>query len=205
MIFLQQEKYKKIGMRNIKTAVSVMLCLALNQLFCYIYTIIAFDNIFVDIFAFVFVRDYPIYACVAAVITMQSTVQDSVKKGVSRVIGTLMGGAFGLLFLAICNALAWPILDIFFATIGVVLCIHFCNAFGHSDSGPISCVVLLIILITATESDPLFYALDRVIDTIGGIIITVFVNRFLLTPSFIWRIHQRKNETVDFISVQELT
>lgn len=191
-------------MRNIKTAVSVMLCLTLNWIFCYISLITTRDNWITDIMRFVFVREYPIYACVAAVITMQSTVHDSVKKGISRVVGTLMGGALGLLFLFICNYLGQPILEILFATIGVILCIHFCNLLSSSDSGPISCVVLLIILVTTNEADPIFYALDRIFDTIGGIIIAVGVNRFLSTPSFIWRAKQAKSSNIDYISSQKL-
>ncbi len=162
------------------------------------------DNIIVDILKFIFVREEPIYACIAAIITMQSTVHDSVSKGVSRVIGTLIGGFNGIIALAIYQFFPIPILETVLCTLGVVLCFHICNRLDTSDSGPISCVVLLIIMITTSENAPLYYALDRVRDTFGGIVIAVLVNRFLHMPTFIVRAKEEEFRPTHYISAQNL-
>lgn len=71
----------KIGMRNIKTALSVFICLcfeAINQ-------------------------DKALFACMAAVMCVQNTIEDSMKIGISRIIGTIIGGLSGALILYIVN------------------------------------------------------------------------------------------------------
>ncbi|MFI3142407.1 MAG: FUSC family protein [Clostridia bacterium] len=200
---MQNKQYSKIGMRTIKTAVSVLLCLSLNRLFCYIYSITTAENLMVDILKFIFVREEPIYACIAAIIAMQSTVHGTVSKGVSRVVGTLLGGFIGIIFLAIHQYFSIPALEVVLSSLGVVLCFHICNLLDTSDSGPISCVVLLIIMITSSENTPLYYALDRVIDTFGGILVAVFVNRFLHTPYFLFRRREEKSQPTHYISTQK--
>ena len=61
---------KKIGMRNIKTSISVFLCIIILRIFH---------------------NTYPFYACIAAVITMQSAVHHSFATGRNRMIGTVVG------------------------------------------------------------------------------------------------------------------
>ncbi|MDT2191533.1 FUSC family protein [Paenibacillus larvae] len=70
-------KLPRIGMRNVKTAIAVLLCILILRLFQI---------------------ESPFYACIAAVITMQNTVEDSYETGINRIIGTLIGAAIGLVF-----------------------------------------------------------------------------------------------------------
>ena len=78
------------GMRNIKTAVAVVICFLLFLPF-WSQASPAGEGMQIG----------PFYACITAVICMQSSVEQSVRQGVSRVIGTLMGGALGLLVLVL--------------------------------------------------------------------------------------------------------
>ena len=66
----------KIGMRNIKTAISVFLCITLFNLFK---------------------RDNAFYACIAAVICMKDTYENSLSIGINRLLGTFLGGLFGII------------------------------------------------------------------------------------------------------------
>lgn len=67
----------KIGMRNIKTALSVFLCVVIFQIFN---------------------MGSPFYAAIAAIISMQSSVIDTFKTGKNRVLGTFLGAFTGLVF-----------------------------------------------------------------------------------------------------------
>lgn len=191
-------------MRNIKTAVAVFICLVLNELFCWIDSIVVTDNIIMQTFNFIFVREFPIYPCSAAVIAMKSSVDRSVRKGISRVFSAAMGGVIGVIFFGICSYFTSSAVQIFFATLGVILCIHFCNILNHCNSAENSCVIFLIILITTGTNDPLIYATSRIIDTALGIGIAILVNRYLLSPSCIWRRRQMKTDPLVYESVRKL-
>ena len=67
-------KLPRIGLRNIKTAISVCICLIL------------------------FSKD-PFFAAIASIMCMQDTVEHSLKIATNRVVGTLLGGLLGLIFL----------------------------------------------------------------------------------------------------------
>lgn len=66
-----------IGSRNIKTGLSVLICL------------IFWPN--------------SLFAAIAAVICVQSTIENSLKIGLNRLIGTLLGGVLSLMLLYIIN------------------------------------------------------------------------------------------------------
>ena len=63
--------FPKVGLRTIKSAISVFLCLV----------------IFPEI---------PFFACLTAVICLQDTVANSVKTGIHRGGGTILGGFIGV-------------------------------------------------------------------------------------------------------------
>src|SRR3712207_21481 len=66
-----------IGLRNIKTAFSVFLCVALFQLFH---------------------RHYPFYACIAAVSCTKECFSSTYSSGKYRFIGTCIGAMVGITF-----------------------------------------------------------------------------------------------------------
>lgn len=142
----------KIGSRNLKTALSVFICLGIFQL--------------ID-------RPYPFYACIATVICMQKTVQNSFVVGKNRMIGTVIGGLIGyILSVALGNSA-------FVCGLGIVLVIFFCNLFKQNDSVVISCIVFLAIMTNLKGVTPHIYAINRVIDTFIGIIVSILINRFI--------------------------
>lgn len=155
----------KIGMRNIKTAVSVFLCLLL-------FNIIKRDNSF--------------YACIAAIICMQQTVENTFSKGVSRIIGTIIGGVVGIILLIIVETYIVESAYLFLIPLGIIILIEICVLLKQNDAASICCIVFLSILINHRYiGDYLLYAFDRVIDTSIGIIIAVVVNRYLKVPEML--------------------
>ena len=157
----------KIGMRNIKTAVAVGICLLTVQLIGLISGVIGLDK-----------EINGIQAALAATICMKSSLQNTLKTGIDRTIGTIIGSAMGVLFLLL-GGLIPDMLFVLLVTAGVVVIIYMCNVLRLQASIPISVVVYLIILIGRREISPLMYGLVRLVETVFGIFVAYVVNRFL--------------------------
>lgn len=144
----------KIGFRNIKTAVSVGVCLLVFQLLG--------------------VSD-GIQASITAIICMKSSLQNSLQTGLERVIGTVIGALIGmaalLLLLEAGSIYAVPI-----AIVSVVIIIYFCNVFKVQNSIIIGLVVFLMILVGEKTQTPLVYGIMRLIETIFGIAAAYLIN-----------------------------
>lgn len=158
----------KVGMRNIKTAVAVVLSylvfLPLGWL----------------------LPDYygggqpgPFYACIAAVICMQSSVGQTVHQGISRLIGTAIGGVLGLVILTSDTLLSAPLFLAMMLGGGTVLSIWLCNVIKRPAACSISVVVLCVILFNHTGPERYLYALNRMFETAVGVMMAVVVNRTL--------------------------
>ncbi|MCB2299010.1 FUSC family protein [Clostridium tagluense] len=154
---------QKIGMRNIKTAISVFLCIIILRFFH---------------------NQNPFYACIAAVITMQSTVHNSFTTGKNRMIGTIIGAIWGLIF-----ALISPN-NVFLIGIGIIFVIYFLNLLNRKNSIIIACVVFLAIMTNLKQGTPLVYSSNRVIETFVGIFVSVLVNYLIFHPKFLDNLHK---------------
>ncbi len=143
---------KRIGARNIKTALSVFICLMLYQLFG---------------------KEYSIFACIAAVICTQNSVENSFVVSKGRILGTIIGGLIGYLFVLVSGDNPFAI------TLGIVIIIYFGNLINQKEAISMSCVVFLSILINLGDINPLYYTIERVIETTIGIIVAIVVNKYL--------------------------
>lgn len=141
----------KIGSRNIKTAISVFICISIFQLLN---------------------RPYPFYACIAAVICMKNNFQNSFVIGKNRMIGTTIGGAIGLALTLIFGTHSIVV------GFGIVLVIYLCNLCKQSDSIVIACIVFIAIMTNLKGTPSYIYATNRVIDTFIGINVSILVNVF---------------------------
>jgi ribosomal protein S18 acetylase RimI-like enzyme len=157
----------KIGMRNIKTAVAVGICLLTVQLIGLASGIVGLDK-----------EINGIQAALAATICMKSSLQNTLKTGVDRTIGTVIGSAMGVLFLLLSGSVP-NALFVLLITGGVVVIIYLCNVLRLQASVPISIVVYLIILIGRKDLSPLAYGMVRLAETVYGIFVAYVVNRFL--------------------------
>ncbi len=160
--------FPKIGMRNIKTSTSVFLCLLVFEIIN---------------------RDNAIQACIAAIICMQNTVDDSFKKGIERVFGTILGGIVGALVLLFVETFGHEELLLFIIPLGIIILIEICVGLKLKQSVVICCVVYLSILITKKhEGGYILYTFNRVVDTTLGIMITIFVNKYMKMPDDVKRL-----------------
>lgn len=144
-----------IGMRNIKTGLAVFVCVVISRLLK---------------------LEYPFYSAIAAVIAMQSSVEGSFKAGKNRMLGTFVGAVIGYVFALIYHG------NIILLTIGVMAIIHVCNLLNWKNAISIACVVFISIMLNNSNRDPLFYSLNRLLDTFIGIMVALIINRFIAPP-----------------------
>ncbi|MFV0516749.1 MAG: FUSC family protein [Aminipila sp.] len=154
-------KYK-IGLRNIKTALAVFLCLLVH---------------------FIVGPQMGLYACFAAVVCMRETVGKSWQIGWHRFLGTLIGGILG--FILITIAQRTPYYDkglyLIMIPIGLILCIWLCTLIDKKNGVVICCVVFIGIGLEPEfdKISTLYHVIIRVIDTTIGIVVAGLVNKYV--------------------------
>jgi uncharacterized membrane protein YgaE (UPF0421/DUF939 family) len=134
--------------------------------------------------------EYPFYAAIAAIICMQNTVEESFKVGRNRVLGTILGAVIGVIFYSIRPT------SILLSGVGIMIVIYICNLVKWNKSVTIAGIVFCVIMTNLDGRDPFFYALNRVLDTLLGIIVAVLVNYFIVPPNRLERILEESNEII---------
>lgn len=149
----------KPGMRIIKTAIAVFLC------FC------------IDALRGV---NQPIYSVISAIICMQKDIDNSWIVSKNRIIGTFAGGIFGVITLYAVNIIPYMDIDILrFALISamIVPMLLILKLMNRAGAASVTGVVYASIVILHVGSDQvMYYALTRMLDTIVGIMVSLFVN-----------------------------
>lgn len=163
------EKYKRFipGLRIIKTALAVLLCLILF---------------------FSFGNYKPIYAAIACVLMMKESHEKTWEVGLNRIIGTMLGGLISLITLLLMNYLNVAS-DSMWVPVFLAAAIFFdllTSKIFRLDTyvASISGVVLLITLLSygSSRENVITYVLLRTQETIIGIIIAFLVNRYFNPP-----------------------
>ncbi len=161
-IKIKNKNIRLPGLRNIKTAIAVYICIILYHLF----------NL-----------GNPLVALFSVVICMQQNISESVKEGKNRILGTFFGGAFAFLFL---NMLHLDNFNIYvqstILSMFLIFIIYILNLFKRSEAISLSAVVFLLIVFDSSNDSILKVATLRTIDTTIGIVVAVLVNRFLFHP-----------------------
>ena len=149
----------KIGLRNIKTAICIFIC-------------ISFFNLFSN--------NSPIYACISALICLQDTVENSVIIGKYRIFGTILGALIGLMYLFTISVFPNPFNKFYsiFISLGIVFIIFILNSLKKNSAIETCCVVFLVITLNYNQINAYSYALERTLDTIIGILIAIIVNKY---------------------------
>ncbi len=162
----------RVGLRNIKTALAVVICLLLFLPFW------AYDTVQVT---GLWQMVGPINACVAAIICMQSSLSDARHTALVRLRGTAVGGLTGMLIITIMMFLTHTLWMILLLGLGMVGIIWFCNLIEKPAASGIACIVCCIVVLAQVGETTARYvaALARMGETAVGILVSVGVNRFL--------------------------
>lgn len=150
---MHKNKYR-IGMRTLKTGLSVVLSLFISDLF----------NL-----------KSPSFVGIAAIVSMQSSVNESFIAGKNRMLATFVGAAVGLFFSYFLPS------NYFFLGLGIIVVIYIHNIFGWKKSLTLSAIVFLAIFLNK-DASRLSYATNRLLDTFIGIIVSMFINYFIAAP-----------------------
>lgn len=168
---------KKIGHRNLKTALSVLVCVTINALLEALLGILSeSQSVFYRILYVFISRNMLVYACIAAVIVMCGSLSVSYKTGRERTAGTLLGGCAGIVFIFLKHRFSVP--DIFLFPLGVVILIYFLTLIGKEEIVVVTLTVFFITLINSDEQAHI-YVIAKVMATILGTVISLLVNRYI--------------------------
>lgn len=150
-----------IGMRIIKTAISVHICL---------------------ITMYLIKGDLSFYACMGAIISMQDTVENSKRHGFNRVISTFIGGAMAVPAIFLTRNITSPYLFQVCITIAVIATLYASNKFNKKEAAAVACFVLLSVIILNKDSDPYAFAFKRFAETAFGVIVSIIINLTINFP-----------------------
>lgn len=148
----------KIGMRIIKSTLAVFVCCVIDY----------------------FRGGYPFYSAIAAILCMQKEVGKDFEIAKNRMIGTCIGGLCGYLALLLVDL---PYFSQELVRYGILsLCIipvmYITLLIKMQSATYITCVVFLCITIThGNDVSVELFAINRVIDTFIGIIVSLIINR----------------------------
>lgn len=157
-------KIQKIGMRNVKTGTSAMICAVLAQ---------------------IHLIQNPFFAIVACVVSTQNTVKGSLNAGFNRLKGTILGGFVGFIL-----ALLIPSNSLIVG-VGIIITIYLCSLTKLTSSVVISCVVYTSIYLGVGADNAFNYSIFRVIDTSFGVIISLIINYLFSRPDYKESIHTK--------------
>ncbi len=147
------------GMRVIKTCLAITICLIIE---------------------FFRGTSMPYHSSIAAIVCMQPTLKSTFTTAVDRTIGTLIAGLYGYLFITLFHQqlqLGFNSLN-YFILIGLLTLPLMMLMIAIKKQGglAITVVVFLVVVINAGETDPLNYTIERVVGTLIGIGVALFIN-----------------------------
>ena len=151
-----------IGLRNIKTTLSVLICLLF-------YHFTGLDGVMI--------------ATVTAIICMQDSVEKSLINGKNRMISIGMGTIIAMVFLYMNRYFDNAYLAIVSVGVGVMTLIMICNLLKRNSAIIMGCVVFLSIMLGGSNTDPFVYSMNQLLNTCLGVCVAVMVNHFVLNPA----------------------
>ena len=152
-------KFKKPGLRIIKTFIAVSLAMLISS--------------------FRPGEGLPFYSAIAAIICLKSDVEVSREIGINIVIGTILGGLCGVLYLLIVPANYLPrSVELILISLLASIIIWVMAMAGKPKAVSIMAIVFLSITINhGNEGNlPFLFAFNRTFDTMVGVISAIVVN-----------------------------
>lgn len=140
----------RIGLRTVKTTAAIIISMALVHFYG------TTDSKY-------------IFAMLGAMATMEHTFQESLEACLTQFVGVLFGAAASLLLLLL------PIHSVIQCAIGILLCITLYNTLHIRFSPSLPCM-LVVIMCTTPDIQPIPYAISRFWDTAIGLFVGLAIN-----------------------------
>ncbi|MBP2098004.1 FUSC family protein [Enterococcus rivorum] len=149
----------RLGMRTLKTALAVLICILLFR---------------------VLGRGTPMIAAIAAVFSLRQDLTTSVSFGKSRIIGNSLGGFLALIFILVQGFFSHAfIVEAIFLPFLVIVAIVLSDASNNNPGIITAIATLLLIALSIPQGESIYYVFDRVIDTFIGTFIGIGLNFFI--------------------------
>lgn len=152
----------RLGMRTFKSALAVLICILIFQIFD---------------------RGQPLIAALAAVFSLRQDLTSTYAFGKSRVIGNTIGGSFAILYVIIQqhfnNSFLVELILLPTLVAGVIMLSDGID----NNAGIISGIAtMLMITLSIPAGESILYAFQRVLDTFIGTLVAIFLNIVLHPP-----------------------
>lgn len=149
--------------------------------------------------AYVPLQRNPTIVCITAMVAMGSSVEDSKTRGVNRLIGNLIGGFVGIA-LSYLEHKIFPdgngYMKAFMVFIGSMLIVYLAVNFKCPSVVVLGVAILCIMVFNVPADNILRYQLSRLLDTMIGVAVAIFVNKYL-DKSTLERLFSRKPKRDD--------
>lgn len=148
----------RVGMRLIKTSLAVLGCFVIH-----------------------FLRDeqgVPVFATIAALMCMQTQVENSIQSAFNRIIGTGIGAVFALPVVFLMHEIPWEVRILRYALIAAALIpvMYMTVVLKRRGAADIAGMVLLSVCLSNAGQPPYMDAINRSVETIIGILVSLAVN-----------------------------
>lgn len=166
----------RLGMRTLKTALAVLLCIILFKLFD---------------------RGSPMIAALAAVFSLRQDLTTSLSFGKSRIIGNTLGGSLAIVYFLVQGLFSNDFLVELFLLPFLVIVVIVISDGMNNNSGIISAIAtLLLISLSIPQGESFYFTLSRLIDTFIGTFIGIGLN-FFFRPKPIDEKHEIEDDLAD--------
>lgn len=150
-------------MRNIKTGLSVFICILIS---------------------FIFNRDTYVVSSITAVFTLREDMYNTLKFGRHRVVGNVSGALFSVIAIFIFDVFGdGKLVQLISIPILIVTLIWFLSSTKNYEGTVGACATLLTILFMIPNNQSYSYALARVVDSFIGMFVAFGVNHLLPNPN----------------------
>lgn len=148
----------RVGMRMIKTSLAVCICFM-------IYFLRSEEGV-------------PVFSTIAAIICMQPQVENSRQAAFNRIVGTLVGAAFAVLIVYLVREIPWHYRFFRYMVISftIIPVMYMTVLLRKTGATALSGIVLLSICLSNMGQPPIIDAMNRSIETIVGILVSLGVN-----------------------------
>ncbi|MDR0922003.1 MAG: aromatic acid exporter family protein [Lactobacillales bacterium] len=149
----------RLGMRTMKSALSVMICILIFHLAQ---------------------RGNPMISALSAVFSLRQDFSTSLTFGKSRLVGNTIGGALAIVFFLISDALNHTFwVELVVLPLLLVVAISFSDGINNNAGIIAASATLLMISLTVPDNETVVYALQRVLDTFIGTSVAICLNLFV--------------------------
>lgn len=147
-------QFPKIGLRAIKTAISTTLCVIL----------------------YILIDRNATFACIGAVFGMDNSDNSPWRTGGNRLIGTIIGGFLGIGLFYLQQQIKGKAFQILLLLAGIILLIYLSQLIKCPGAIQGGAVVFYIVMLNTPQDTYAAYAINRMIDTAVGVVISVGIN-----------------------------